>query len=237
MELAVLTERYGREREVPGVYLWDPLKEGLEAAVKSLLTLYDQVLLILSKPPLGTHTPLAEHLVRENPRRLLLYPTSLFGPGLEALAERAGELAKSLDVPALLQELERTEREGRLYLASASPEHLRALGWLPPAGGMVLGLGFWALFALEGEALRLPPLPVPEGRLPGVLAGLWGGQYPGRRVRVHLAMGDVPQTWRKELPERLQASLRLERGRVVAPGEDLRGRLGPKTLVGFAYPL
>ena len=31
-------------------------------------------------------------------------------------------------------------------------------------------LGFHALFALEGERLRLPPLPVPEGQVPAAFA-------------------------------------------------------------------
>ena len=200
MELGLLSERRGLSRE-NDPFIWDPIKESLEGACKRLLALYDRVLLLMTRPPFGAHLALAEALRERYPGRILLHATSLFGPGLKALHERAEELLGRADPEDVLAELRRVEREGRLYLASADPEALGRQGWLPPGGKLVMRLGFHALFALEGERLRLPPLPVPEGQVPAAFAEFWGRAFAGRPVRAYLNLGKAaPPSWRRPAP-------------------------------------
>lgn len=137
----------------------------------------------------------------------------------------------------MLAELRRVEREGRLYLASADPEALGRQGWLPPGGKLVMRLGFHALFALEGERLRLPPLPVPEGQVPAAFAEFWGRAFAGRPVRAYLNLGKAAPPpgegpWRKGSRRTLPC-----RRRASPLPQDLQERLGAKSLLGFAYPL
>ncbi|GEM_PF-158976 len=240
MELVVLTEKgagLGEKALELGIRIWDPAKEGLREAVESLLPLYDQVLLLLAKPPFGGHLALGEALAQTFPRRLHLHPTPLFGPGLAALAERAAEMAGRLEPLEVMAELRRIEREGKLYLASGEPERLRTLGWLPPGGGLVLDLGFWALFALEGDAFRLPPLPVPKGQVPGAMVRFWSGSFGSRKVRARVALGEGVSAWKMTLAELLRERLHLERAIFSPLCPELSVRLGPKNLVAFAHPL
>lgn len=240
MELGVLTEHTSglseRAAKELGLFLWNPAQEGLEAALARLLPLYDRVLLLLSRPPFGAHLPLGQALARKHPNRLLLHATPLFGPGLAALAERAAEEAGKREPREVLAELLRMEREGQLFLATQEGEKLRALGWLPPGGGLVLGLGFFALFALEGEALRQPPLPVPKGQLPAALARFWDGRFGGRRARVRLYLGQELWEERKAFQEALQG-LKPERGVFGPLPQVWEEALGSRALLGFAYPL
>lgn len=173
----MLSERRGLSRE-NDPFIWDPIKESLEGACKRLLALYDRVLLLMTRPPFGAHLALAEALRERYPGRILLHATSLFGPGLQALHERAEELLGRADPEDVLAELRRVEREGRLYLASADPEALGRQGWLPPGGKLVMRLGFHALFALEGERLRLPPCPCRKARSPPPSRSSGGGPSP-----------------------------------------------------------
>ncbi|GGM91895.1 hypothetical protein GCM10007092_01030 [Thermus composti] len=237
MELGLLSEPSGFARE-DDPFVWDPLRESLEGACRRLLALYDRVLLLVTRPPFGAHLSLAESLRERYPSRLLLHPTPLLGPGLRALHERAQELLGKADPEDLLAELRRVEREGRLYLASADPEALRRQGWLPPGGGLALRLGLYALFALEEDRLRLPPLPVPEGRVPAALADFWGRAFAGRPVRAYLSLGEAaPASWRNALAKALKEHLALQRARLSPLSPELRERLGGKSLLGFAYPL
>ena len=68
----------------------------------------------MTRPPFGAHLALAEALRERYPGRILLHATSLFGPGLQALHERAEELLGRADPEDVLAELRRVEREGRL---------------------------------------------------------------------------------------------------------------------------
>ena len=107
----------------------------------------------------------------------------------------------------------------------------------PGADGRVR-LGFHALFALEGERLRLPPLPVPEGQVPAAFAEFWGRAFAGRPVRAYLNLGKTaPPSWRRALEEGLKANLTLQKARLSPLPQDLQERLGAKSLLGFAYPL
>ncbi|GAA6735428.1 hypothetical protein Thermus77359_14690 [Thermus oshimai] len=240
MELGILTEHTSglseRTAEELGLFLWNPAQEGLEAALARLLPLYDRVLLLLSRPPFGAHLPLGQALARKYPHRLLLHATPLFGPGLAALAERAAEEAGRREPKEVLAELLRVEREGQLFLAIQDGEKLRALGWLPPGGGLVLSLGFFALFALEGEALRQPPLPVPKGQLPSALARFWGGRLGGRKGRIRLLLGESLWEERKAFQEALHG-LKPERGVFGPLPRVWEEALGSRALLGFAYPL
>ncbi|AEG33183.1 DegV family protein [Thermus thermophilus SG0.5JP17-16] len=237
MELGLLSERGGLSRE-NDPFIWDPIKESLEGACKRLLALYDRVLLLMTRPPFGAHLALAEALRERYPGRLLLHATPLFGPGLQALHERAEELLGKAEPEDVLAELRRMEREGRLYLASADPEALRRQGWLPPGGGLALRLGLYALFALEEDRLRLPPLPVPEGQVPAAFAEFWGRAFAGRPVRAYLNLGKAaPPSWRRALEEGLKAHLALQKARLSPMPRDLQERIGAKSLLGFAYPL
>lgn len=137
----------------------------------------------------------------------------------------------------MLAELRRMEREGRLYLASADPEALGRQGWLPPGGKLVMRLGFHALFALEGEHLRLPPCPCRKARFPR-LRGVLGTSFR-RKTRPGLpqpGQGRTP-SWRRALEEGLKAHLALQKARLSPMPRDLQERIGAKSLLGFAYPL
>ncbi len=241
MEIGILTEADSglspkRAQEL-GVYLWNPLQEGLKEALAHLLPLYDRVLLLLSQPPIGRHLHLAQALAAENPR-LLVYATPFFSAGLALLAEAASLLAKRVEPREMPQALKALEERGRLFLASHNPERLSAQGWLPPGGRAVLGVGFWALYTLEGERIKLPPLPVPQGQLPQTLARFLAQASRGQPLGVRLHLGaKTPSEWRRGLAEAIRKATPVA-DLFLAPLEKATEEvLGPEGLVAAALPL
>lgn len=94
-------------------------------------------------------------------------------------------------------------------------------------------LGFHALFALEGERLRLPPLPVPEGQVPAAFAEFWGRAFAGRPVRAYLNLGKAaPPSWRRALEEGLKANLTLQKARLSPCPKTSRNGLGRRASWG-----
>lgn len=241
METGILTEADAglspkRAQEL-GVYLWDPAREGLKAALDRLLPVYDRILLLLSRPPMGRHLHLAQALAADNPR-LLLHPTPYFSAGLALLAELASRLAQREEAEGVARALRDLEAQGRLLLAAHDPARLAAQGWLPPGGRMVLGVGFWALYAVEEGGIRLPPLPVPQGQLPQALARFLGQAGRGRPILVRLHLGPkTPSEWRRGIPEAIRKAHPVADLFLAPLEKGSEEALGAEGLVAAALPL
>ncbi len=229
-----LTPRSARRA---GVELLDPEAE-LVPQYRDLLRRYDRLISLHASSRI---CPMYRR-VREagpDPARVRLVDTGLGSAGLGAAAKRAAELLRqgAGEGEAVL-EIERLRKEGRFLLATYDLSRLVENRLLPPMGdrfGQALGL--WALLTLERGAFRVPPLPVPRARVIPTLAGMLGRRLGGRRARVRLVVGDLPEALKEEAKRALAGILDLERA-TLAPMDPLaRGQVGDHAMAVFAYPV
>lgn len=220
-----------------GVELLDP-ETDLAPQYEALLHRYDRLISLHASSKI---CPMYRR-VREaapDPARVRVVDTGLGSAGLGAAVKRAAELVRQgAGEGEVILEVERLRGEGRFLLVTYDLTRLVENGFLPRMGdrfGQALGL--WALFTLEGGAFRVPPLPVPRPRVVPTLAGMLKRALGGRRARVRLVVGDLPEAIKEEAKRALAGALDLERA-TLAPMDPLaRAQVGEHAMAVFAYPV
>ncbi len=217
-----------------------PEVEDFAEVYERALHLYDRLLSIHVSGELSKTVERArEAAQRVAPRRIRVLDSRMVSAGLGAMVLRGAEmLRQGREEEEIVAEMERIQASS-LYFSVADLSHLARNGRLPRFGQIVGDLlGLRPILRLEGGHIRFLRVVREEG-VPEALARLLREEFAGsgRPLRVTLVHSEAKPEWLGELKARLEASLRLKRGRIVRSGATVTANVGLGALAVHAYSL